>query len=106
MWLWNTLIPVIFHGPVITYWQALGLMVLARILTGGFRKGWRGGHGCGCRGGYCGGGYRGRWHQHWKQRMDEKIANMSPEDREKFMAKMKEKCGWYYQQDDKPQEEV
>jgi hypothetical protein len=32
MLLWNWLIPTLFSGPVITYWQALGLIVLAKIL--------------------------------------------------------------------------
>jgi hypothetical protein len=34
MLLWNALIPDIFHGPELNYWQALGLLVLARILVG------------------------------------------------------------------------
>ena len=34
MWLWNWLMPVIFHLGVITYWQAIGLAVLARLLFG------------------------------------------------------------------------
>ena len=29
MWLWNWLIPDLFGLPIITYWQALGLMVLS-----------------------------------------------------------------------------
>ncbi len=34
MWLWNTLMPVIFHLGVITFWQAVGLAILARLLFG------------------------------------------------------------------------
>jgi len=44
MLLWNALIPDIFHWSVITIWQAMGLLVLCRILFGGFhfrRPGWR-----------------------------------------------------------------
>lgn len=38
MVLWNWLIPSIFtNGPEITYWQALGIMVLSKILFGGFK---------------------------------------------------------------------
>lgn len=37
MLLWNALIPAIFGLKVIGYWQALGLLILARILFGGFR---------------------------------------------------------------------
>src|SRR5690606_28180063 len=37
--LWNWLIPDLFGGPVLTFWQALGLLVLPKILLGGFAKG-------------------------------------------------------------------
>ena len=32
MTLWNHLIPVLFHGPVITFWQGVALFVLAKLL--------------------------------------------------------------------------
>ena len=32
MWLWNWLMPAIFGLPVITFWQAFGLLVLSHIL--------------------------------------------------------------------------
>lgn len=35
MWLWNWLMPSIFHLPTIGYWQSVGIMVLASFLTGG-----------------------------------------------------------------------
>ena len=35
--LWNWLMPSLFGLHAITYWQALGLLVLSRILLGGFR---------------------------------------------------------------------
>lgn len=35
MWLWNWLMPVIFNLPVITFWQAAGILVLSRILFRG-----------------------------------------------------------------------
>ena len=34
MLLWNALIPVLFHGPEVGYWQAVGLLVLTRVLVG------------------------------------------------------------------------
>jgi len=34
--LWNWLTPVMFGWPAITFWQAFGLLVLCRILFGGF----------------------------------------------------------------------
>ena len=35
MLLWNWLMPDIFELPVITYWQAVGIIILARLLIGG-----------------------------------------------------------------------
>lgn len=35
--LWNGLLPPLFGWPAVTFWQALGLLVLSRILFGGFR---------------------------------------------------------------------
>jgi len=36
--LWNTLVPSIFGLRSINFWQALGLLVLSRILFGGFNR--------------------------------------------------------------------
>ena len=73
MTLWNWLIPDILGAQAINFWQALGLLVLGRLLFGGF--GGRGGH----RGVY------------WKKRYGQKLSSMSPEERERFKARMKEK---------------
>lgn len=78
MLLWNWLVPSLFSGPVITFWQALGLLVLSKILFGSFGGGKHGK--CGCGDG-----------SHWKSRYYQKMSGMSPEDRERFKAKMKEK---------------
>ena len=43
MLLWNALLPSLFGWSAITFWQAVGLLVLSRILIGGLRGGW--GHG-------------------------------------------------------------
>ncbi len=40
MFLWNAIVPQLTHLTVINYWQALGLMVLCRILFGKFRFWW------------------------------------------------------------------
>ena len=37
MWLWNQLMPAIFGLHAINFWQALGMLVLCKILFGGFR---------------------------------------------------------------------
>lgn len=34
MWLWNALIPDLFNGPTITFWQAVGITILSSLLTG------------------------------------------------------------------------
>lgn len=34
--LWNWLLPSIFGWPALTFWQAFGMLVLCRILFGGF----------------------------------------------------------------------
>ena len=34
MWLWNALIPDLFNGPTITFWQAVGITILGSLLTG------------------------------------------------------------------------
>ncbi len=39
MLLWNGLVPAIFGLKAIGYWQALGLLVLARILFGNLGRG-------------------------------------------------------------------
>lgn len=40
MWLWNWLMPEIFGLPTLAYWQAVGLLVLAKMLFGGLGQGY------------------------------------------------------------------
>lgn len=35
MWLWNTLMPELFGLKTLTFWQAVGLFILLKILLGG-----------------------------------------------------------------------
>src|SRR5437870_6933269 len=74
MLLWNWLAPVLFGIRLITFWQAIGLLALCRILFGGFGLG--------------GGGHRSgrRWRMEGRirERMDERWEQMTPEEREKF----------------------
>jgi len=65
MLLWNWLVPALFGWPPITFWQALGLLALCRILFGGF----------------CG---RGSHRSSIRRRMAERCEQMTPEEREKF----------------------
>jgi hypothetical protein len=76
MLLWNALVPDLFHGPFLTFWQAVGLLVLLHIL---FHS--------------CGGGRHGGWaHRHWKARFEAKLAAMTPEEREKFKDEYNRRC--------------
>jgi hypothetical protein len=77
--LWNWLVPVLFNGPVISYWQALGLLVLTKILFFGIG---------GRQHSYGGPGVHQR---SWKHRFYEKMSSLSPEEREAFKKKMREK---------------
>jgi hypothetical protein len=73
MTLWNWLMPPIFGFHGIGFWQALGLLVLSKILFGGFHRGGRG------------------WH--WRRRMSERWERMSPDEREQFREHFQEWCG-------------
>ena len=74
MRLWNWLTPTLFGWHLITFWQAIGILLLSKILFGGIR----GGHG-------------GR--MRWRHRMKERWEHMSPEEREKFREGMRGRCG-------------
>jgi hypothetical protein len=74
MSLWNWLMPALVGWRPITFWQALGLFILAKILFGGFRGGWGGGG-------------------HWRRRMLERWQQMTPEEREKFRQGLQGCCG-------------
>ena len=84
MWLWNTLVPPIFSGPELTFWQALGLLALTRILVGGtFGRGRHKGH------------WKQKWNKGghmWKDRLRRKVEKMNPEERAAFFDKARGKC--------------
>ena len=76
MYLWNWLMPFLFKLPAITFLQALGLILLSKILFGFGRGGGRFGSS-----------------RRWQHRMQERFANMTPEEKEKFNQKMQGRCG-------------
>jgi len=63
--LWNWLLPPLFGWHAISFWQAIGILALSRILFGGLH----GGHGPR-------NGMRRRMRDRWEK--------MTPEEREKF----------------------
>jgi Ca2+/H+ antiporter, TMEM165/GDT1 family len=79
MSLWNAILPAVIGVKAITFIQALGILLLSKILFGGFGGGR-----------HRGGGWRnkGKWME-----MKDKFAGMTPEEREKFKAEWKNKCG-------------
>jgi hypothetical protein len=73
MHLWNWLLPPLFGWHLITFWQALGLLLLSRILFGSWGAG---------------GGNRGR------RGRREKWDKMTPEEREKLRQNWGARCGF------------
>jgi hypothetical protein len=73
--LWNWLLPPLFGWRQVTFWQALGILALCRILFGGF------GHGRSSR-------------SNIRRRMSERWENMSPEERERLRQGMRGRCGF------------
>jgi hypothetical protein len=72
--LWNWLMPTLFGLRQITFWQAVGLLALSRILFGrvggrGYRRGF-------------GGPRAERWQR------------MTPEERDRFRQGMRDRCGF------------
>ena len=74
MHLWNWLLPMLFGWRVITFWQALGLLTLCRILFGGWGGGSSNGSKRQCRKG-----------ERWEK--------LTPEERERFREWTRGRCG-------------
>ncbi|MGC4100180.1 hypothetical protein [Ferruginibacter sp.] len=77
MSLWNNVLVLAIPAiKTISFAQALGILVLSKILFGGFhgRGGWRGSRA-------------------WKEKMKQRWDNMTPDEREKFKAEWKNRCG-------------
>jgi hypothetical protein len=83
MLLWNWLAPTLFGLREITFWQAIGLLALCRILFGGFGLG-GGGHRS---------GPRRRIGERIEGRMAERWEQMTPEEREKFRQGLHDRSG-------------
>jgi hypothetical protein len=69
MCLWNALIPSLFHGPVLGFWQTAGLFILSKILLTGVAPGGRGhGH-----------GPRREWHRKYNEKYHNRCCENSEE---------------------------
>lgn len=71
MHLWNWLLPPLFGWHLITFWQALGLVLLCRILFGSWGSG--------------GGNRKARRRERWER--------MSPEEQDRFRKVWSATCG-------------
>ena len=79
MRLWNWLVPSLFGWRQVTFWQAIGVLALCRILFGG--SGWH-------RSG------RSSFRRRISERMEERYATMTPEERERFRQSWRGRCGF------------
>ena len=86
MLLWNWLAPELFGFKQVSFWQALGLLALCRILFGSLGIG-GGGNRNSRRG--MGGRMRERMHE----RMDERWEQMTDEERERFRQGFRDRSG-------------
>ncbi|WP_343522769.1 hypothetical protein [Pedobacter sp.] len=82
MYLWNWILPEVAHAGRLNFWQAIGLLVLCRILFGNFNKG--------------GGGHAFREKAH---NMRAKWHSMNEEERAKFKEEYKRRCGGWGRHD-------
>ena len=88
MALWNNILAVVVTGvKPLSFLQALGILVLSKILFGGF------------------GGGRGKWRGSaaWKEKMEKRWDVMTPEEKEKFKAEWKNRCGGRWSMDPTPE---
>lgn len=76
MLLWNWLMPDLFSLTEISYLQALGLLLLSKILFGS-------------GGSHLAAKWKGAWTEHMKSRME----SMTPEERERFRQQWEARCG-------------
>ena len=80
MHLWNWNLPAVFGWRQITFWQALGLFALCRILFGDLGMRTR--------------GPRSSVRRRIQERMEERYASMTPEERERFRQTWRGRCGF------------
>jgi hypothetical protein len=80
MSLWNAVLVPVLNVSTVTFWQAAGILVLSKILFGGF-KGKGGGRGP------------------WKKDLREKWQNMNPEEREQMKQQWRDRCSRWGRKD-------
>jgi hypothetical protein len=78
MLLWNWIIPSISTFAALTYWKAMGLLVLSKILFGGFHFN----------------RHKQKMHQHFEQHapFKDKFLEMTDEEKNEFKNQFKSRC--------------
>ena len=74
MWLWNLLLPEIIGVKSISFWQAMGILILSKILFGGFHFG------------------KGKFGNFKEKMMQRKMSGMTDEEKEKFKEIWRKRC--------------
>ncbi|MEI6091812.1 MAG: hypothetical protein WCR42_15250 [bacterium] len=76
MALWNAILPQVIGVHTVTFWQAMGMLVLSKILFGGF-----------------GGGHNHhKHHNHHTREMRKKWKQMTPEERDAMKKEWHNRC--------------
>lgn len=73
-WLWNSVLVDVLSVRAITFWQALGILVLAKVLFGGFPR-------------------RRGFGPPWRRRMMERWESLTPDQREQMREEMRRRFG-------------
>jgi hypothetical protein len=73
--LWNWLLPPLFGWHQLTFWQAIGMLALCRILFGGF-------------------GRHSSVRSNVRRRMEERFECLTPEERERIRQRMRARWGF------------
>lgn len=80
--LWNWLLPPLFGWRELTFWQALGMLALCRILFGGLGRG-------------------GSGRAPFRRRVEERFERMTPEERERIRQSWRGRFGFGPAADDR-----
>ena len=80
MWLWNWLVPEVFNGPILSYWQTLGLLVLTKIIFSGMGGGSSKSSHKHKHKRYCNDDFpRSKWRKKYEAKMNGKVEEKEPE---------------------------
>lgn len=85
MSLWNWLVPELFNGPTLTFWQTAGLFILSKILLSGISPG-------SCSNKSPKKEFHGKFHEKFKEKFEEKFEEKLEERCREFCKEKEEKA--------------